>query len=166
MGWVRLPRYPPAALLRRPAPIYPRRPKRREGVVVWAFFAERFILSRARERCQKCLESALKMGHLSDKTEEKQAGAGESVRYLPLLRPVCPLISAAVGLYAWPRDEVSLIHSITRAADVVSLAYPVANAAASAPPAPCGRCPRSDRGHRRGVVGTAHGLTEGTGGGG
>lgn len=47
-------------------------------------------------------ESALKMGYLSDKKEEKQVGAGESARDLCLSWPPCSLISVAVGLYAWP----------------------------------------------------------------
>ena len=105
-------------------------------------------------------ESALKMGHLSDKTEEKQAGAGESARAWCLLWPPCPLISAAVGLpvlyqSAGRSAPGGLIApagggSPGTSAVRVSLAYPVANAATSGPPLPL-----------RAV--DDNGLTEGTG---
>ena len=91
-------------------------------------------------------ESALKMGYLSDKKEEKQAGAGESVRYLPLLRPVCPLISVAVGLSA-------RYQSASRSTPGGLIA-------------PAGKGVHSDRRPLPLRVVDAHGLTEGTGGGG
>ena len=196
MGWGGCPRCPrqrPCAVQRRFTPV---RTKLKGGGGLGVFRRKIHLIARARG----VPESALKMGRLSGKTGEKQAGAGEPARGIaPVVAalpsdlrrcgPVCPVSERGAAntrrpgcssgqRFTWHecssgqfapclfnfqhgtdldrRDEVSLIHSIPRAADAVSLAYLVANAATSGPPAPCGRCQRSDRGHLHNAAGTAH----------
>lgn len=89
-GCPRCPRRRPCAVQRRFTPV---RTKLKGGGGLGVFRRKIHLIARARG----VPESALKMGRLSDKTEEKQAGAGEFARVWCLLWPPCPLISAAVG---------------------------------------------------------------------